>query len=96
MADLTNFSHALIVALASYWVAYTVTTKAGPGNILYYFRRRASDLLGPENSPFDCPFCALPWVTALVLVTSGLVWPLYVFLAVVGSGNLMVGLTKED
>ena len=96
MADLTNLAQAVIVALASYWIAYTVTTKAGPGNILYHFRRHASAFLGEANSPFDCPFCALPWVTALVLVTSGLVWPLYIFLAVVGAGNLMVGLTKED
>ena len=80
----------LILALATWYSAHTVSKTSGPFNVMGRFRSRVS--FGMRDAQgYYCMVCAVPWIAgALYLLWQSPVQPVVVVLAVAGAA-LMLG-----
>jgi hypothetical protein len=79
----------IIYALASYGIAFIMTSLDGPGNVFLKLRNKY------PNSALKCLICTLTWVTLLLLplLLLGL-WYVFIPFAAVGAAIIIEDITR--
>lgn len=77
------------------WFSTAITTKSGPYNIFINLKTWVSSLIGPDNSPLECPFCIGPYIAILVLLIELILPEFNTFFGIVGLAATIRGMSNE-